>query len=346
MKILKIDHRENFLDVMPENLDDLWHLQRVIEAGDVVSGKTTRKVKPKDESLPAYRQDIFIELKIEKAEFHRYTGKLRLSGVIVSGKPENEVELGAHHSLDVELNERLKIKKETLKSYHIDRLERAKKASHRETVLLVVFDDEAADFAILKDFGYEHKTRIHAGKSGKMFAAEGGTQKYYSEIVKKAQEISAQKIVFGGPGFAKDNLKKYVADKGVELKAYFTGLNSTGETGLNELLKSDILLKISAESEAAKDAALVEQLLLQLGKETGLAVYGIEEVKKAVEFGAVEKLMVAESMLLEKKEKVEPIMEKAEQLKSEIRIISDEGEAGKKLQGFGGIAAILRYRIG
>ena len=44
MKILKIDKQLNQLLVIPENLDDLWHLEKVIEKNDIVAGKTDRKI--------------------------------------------------------------------------------------------------------------------------------------------------------------------------------------------------------------------------------------------------------------------------------------------------------------
>ncbi len=44
-------------------------------------------------------------------------------------------------------------------------------------------------------------------------------------------------------------------------------------------------------------------------------------------------------------EKLEQIMKTVESTKGNIHIISSEHEGGKKLNGLGGIAAILRYKL-
>ena len=47
MKIIKIDKKTNEIIVVPENLNDLWHLEKIIDNGDLVKGKTDRKIKPR-----------------------------------------------------------------------------------------------------------------------------------------------------------------------------------------------------------------------------------------------------------------------------------------------------------
>ena len=45
MKISYKNLKQGRIRMTAENLDDLWHLSRIIEEGDVVRGKATRKVK-------------------------------------------------------------------------------------------------------------------------------------------------------------------------------------------------------------------------------------------------------------------------------------------------------------
>ncbi|MDY6774452.1 MAG: peptide chain release factor 1, partial [Candidatus Nanohaloarchaea archaeon] len=47
----------------------------------------------------------------------------------------------------------------------------------------------------------------------------------------------------------------------------------------------------------------------------------------------------------EKRDLVKAIREKAEQMDSEVHLISPDSKEGKRLKNMGGIAAILRYRI-
>ena len=86
-------------------------------------------------------------------------------------------------------------------------------------------------------------------------------------------------------------------------------------------------------------------MLLNIGKNTSLAEYGLEETKKTIEAGAVKELLVLDKFLLEKREQIEPLMDAVEKNKGIIHILNSEQEPGKKLEGLGGIAALLKFKI-
>ena len=93
----------------------------------------------------------------------------------------------------------------------------------------------------------------------------------------------------------------------------------------------------------------VEELLARLGKGKCDATYGLSEVEKAVTYGAVEKLLVADSALRETTDEnrrvLEEIMKNVEDARGTIMVISTEHEAGTKLLSLGGIAALLRFPL-
>lgn len=347
MRILKLDRKNRLIKVVPEVLDDQWHIERTIEKGDIVSGSTDRKVK-REEFQKAERVKLFLKLETISTEFHRFSGKLRVLGKILEGKPEEFVEIGSHHSLDLELGEQVEIQKKEWKEYQIKRLEKARDSTNKGKILLCVLDDEIASFALLKEFEIEEKGNIFSHRPGKMFAQEKGTEnKYYSEIVEKVQEIQPDKIVFAGPGFTKESLKKYLEEKPLEkkVKVFFDSTNSVGITGIHELIKKDILEKIVEEMQLIKETKIVESLLQELGKETGKAVIGLEKVEEAAKMGSIQTIIVNEECLLEHKEKVSEILKKTEELGGEIHLVVSEHEASKKLKAMGGIAALLRYSV-
>ena len=45
MKIINQDTKEGKIEVVPETLDDLWHLSHIVEVKDNVSSKTTRRIQ-------------------------------------------------------------------------------------------------------------------------------------------------------------------------------------------------------------------------------------------------------------------------------------------------------------
>ena len=75
-----------------------------------------------------------------------------------------------------------------------------------------------------------------------------------------------------------------------------------------------------------------------------MAAYGEKEVKNAIMNGAVERLLITD--ILVRQEKGEILLKLAKQNNSEFTIINTMHEAGKKIEGIGGVAALLRYKIG
>ena len=45
MKIIKQDTKEGIIEIVPETLDDLWHLSHIIVEGDNASSKTPRRIQ-------------------------------------------------------------------------------------------------------------------------------------------------------------------------------------------------------------------------------------------------------------------------------------------------------------
>jgi len=290
---------------------------------------------------------MFIELDVDSVEFHRFLGQLRVSGIITGGSPAEFLEMGAQHSLEIALGKDVKIKKQALKKFQIERIKKAVEATKKGKILLVVLDDEQASLAILREFELEEKASLKSGKSGKQFKGEDMRGKYFAEILEKIIEIKPEKAIVAGPGFAKEEFQKFLEEKGKpkEIQFFFMATNSVGKTGLQELLKGNALEKVAQEMQLVKETGLVEKILAELGKDSGLVEYGPKEVEKAIEAGAVQMLVVADKFLLEKREEAEKMMQKAEKIGSEVHLVNAEHEAGKQLQNLGGIAAILRYKI-
>ena len=131
MKIVKIDRKTNYLELVPASFDDLWHISKIIEKGDIVRGNSERKIKPKDDGGKPFRQKMFVEIEVEKAELSKHSSSLRILGVLIGGEPEELIDLKAHHSLDISLNTVLKLEKNHLYGWQIDKLEKAAKSDSK-----------------------------------------------------------------------------------------------------------------------------------------------------------------------------------------------------------------------
>jgi protein pelota len=210
--------------------------------------------------------------------------------------------------------------------------------------LVILLDDERADFGLLSDYGLDEKATIFSGKHGKQFQAEE-SNRYFSELLQKIEEIGLKKILVAGPGFTKGNFQKYLSEKRVGLEVSFHATNSVGKTGFSEILKKGLGVKAVEELEIVKEAKMVDEVLAELGKNSGKVAYGLVEAKKAAELGAVKLLLLAEKFFLENREELEPLMDLAEKAGGEIHILAAEHEAAKRIEELTGVVALLRYRI-
>lgn len=334
MKIIHQDRKEGKIKLKVESPDDLWHLEKVLEKGDLVTSRTLRKkaIKRGREILEGERRPMTLTINLEDVE--RQAGILRLRGKIVSG-PE-DIRLSSYHTLNIEPWSVLTIKKEDWKSYQLERIKRA--MVKQPLLFICVLDREQADFAVLKESGIEMKGSV----SAKKVKGREDRSDYYREILSVLEkQKGCQAIVIAGPGFEKENLLEFIDKANPDLadSIALEYASSTGKTGIQEIIKKSAN-KILKETRIAKETGLVETFLEEIGKD-GKAVYGEKETKSAAKMGAVETLLVSE----EKVKGLEGLMDMVEKMRGRIVIISQEHESGEKFLGLGGVAAFLRFRV-
>ncbi|NYZ78919.1 mRNA surveillance protein pelota [Candidatus Micrarchaeota archaeon] len=344
MKVLNFDKKEGRMKLVPEVLEDLWHLERVLEPGDAVSSSSTRVFKA-SEGGEEDRKKVRIELQAEKIDFSKSASKLRVTGKITGGGPEEYIQLGRHHTIDIELQKPVEITK-PWKEYQLQRIKKARESSKKPLIGILVMDEGKALFSVIREYGVEFgpELRNHASKGDEKF--EERRSQFFGDITKQLGGMKVNRIVIAGPGFAKDNLKKFISERDEELskKLYFESCSTAEESGVYELLKKEVLSKIASEQKVEEEFSLLQGFLAELSKESGLAVYGVEEVRKAVDYKALGKLLVVDELLRKDKE-IEKLLEDAEKMKAEIFLFSSESEAGKQLTGLSGIAGILKFSI-
>jgi protein pelota len=351
MRIVHQDTKRGIIELLPETLDDLWHLSHIIEPGDLISARTTRRIQ--DSTGERLRSDrgikktFFMGIRVESIKFHKYTGKLRATGVIEQG-PEDLVPLGSHHTLDLKLQNPVKIQKEKWSRWHLKRIKESVKASKIPKALVVVVEDDTADIGILRQYGVDYYGPIIGGVSGKRMVQKNRQEiikKFYDQITETIRSFEGiEGIVIAGPGFVKNDFYKYL-EQHSDL-AEMVILESTGaggRAGIREVLQKGLLEDMAIEGRIAQEMRIMTELLQEIGKSSNQVTYGKKEVEQAAQAGAVENLLVIDNLVRE--EDVEQIMNTTENLGGKVMVISSEHDSGKQLEALGGIAALLRYGI-
>ena len=353
MKIINEDEKEGIVEIVPETLDDLWHLSHIVEIGDNASSKTTRRIQDntgdKIRSDRGVKKTFYLGLDIENVSFHLFTGKLRLTGVITRG-PEDLIPLGSHHTLEVKLNTPITIKKERWPKWAIKRLNQAIEASKKLSAIIVVLEDDTATLGLMRQFGIEYYGPIKGDVSGKRIVDKNRQKnivQFYEKVVESIEKFdSIQNIIIAGPGFVKNDFYDYLKDKHSDLAkiSIIEPTGSGGRNGISEVLKKGTVEKLTSENRVALEMGAVDNLLTEIAKNSSKVVYGLRETKNAINLGAVSQLLILDTKVAS--ENMGDAMDMVENMKGDVMVISSEHEGGKQLESLGGMAAILRYEIG
>lgn len=352
MKILKQDTKEGVMELFPETLDDLWHLSHIIEVGDNVSSKTTRRIQDntgdKLRSDRGVKKTFFLGIEVESIGFHIFTGKLRLTGVITRG-PEDLIPLGSHHTLEVKLHTPLVIKKDKWSKYMVKRVERAIEASKKLSAIIVVLEDDTATLGLIRQFGIEYYGPINGSISGKRIIDKNRNRnilQFYQKIVDAITKFdNIQNIIVAGPGFVKNDFFDFLKDNHKDLakKVIIENIGTGGRVGIGEVIKKGTVEKLTVENRVSEEMQAVDELLVNIAKDPSKVAYGIEETKNAVNMGAVEKLLVLDSAIPQNG--LESTIDVVENMSGNVITVSSEHEGGEQLAALGGMGAILRYPI-
>ena len=199
-----------------------------------------------------------------------------------------------------------------------------------------------------------------------------------TEIFSKEKDLKG--IIIGGPGpfkekFADGDFLNY------QLKEKKLGVVDTGymgRQGLEEIVRrGEHLIQ---EATLVKERELLSVYFENLQKDNGLSIYGMANILKALELGAVDKLLVSEEFDWTRKqmmcscghreekdskpgkihkcsncgaemttegerEIIDILADDVKDYGSEFHIVSVDTREGAQFKELGGIGAILRYRV-
>ncbi len=203
--------------------------------------------------------------------------------------------------------------------------------------------------SIIKDMtsAVPGKTRA-GGQSSVRFSRlrEIAAGEFYDRIAEIAnQEFLAmgknlKGILLGGPGMTKETFLNgaYLNNELKKKIVAVRDLSYTGEFGLKELVeKSQDAL---AQEEIIKEKKIMQEFFKLLSTNSDKVVYGKADVKKALDFGAVDKILISEEFL-----EADAFEEQANASGSTVIFVSTETEEGAQLRDLGAVAAFLRYSI-
>jgi len=350
MDIIKQDFKKGTVKLKINDADDLWYLSHLVDPGDFVRSKTTRKIKIGDnENAKVVKKTVTLTIEAEKVEYVAENNILRINGKITLG-PE-EYPKGSYQNISLEEGSEFRLEKVHWMKFQKDKLKEASEKKYN--YLICLFDREEALFALTKKSGYQILSKANSDLPKKGNPSPAQQSNFYQEIIKALDTYQAryktENIILASPAFYREDLLKQVKDKDLKAKIVSVVCNSVSDPALDEVMRRPELKEVLKQSKNREEILLVEELLEEIGK-NGLYSYGKKEVLGAVEAGAVSRLLLTDKFVQKERtdgdySQIDEALKLVDNLKGEVHIISSENDAGKKVDGLGGIAGILRYKI-
>ncbi|MCS7114776.1 MAG: peptide chain release factor aRF-1 [Nitrososphaerota archaeon] len=194
--------------------------------------------------------------------------------------------------------------------FHTEHLQELLREKEAYGILLI--DATAATLAILQGRRLEIVREVTSGVPGKTRAGgqsarrferlrEMRLQEYFRRVGQHANEVflpieNLKGLIIGGPGPT-----KYDFEKGdylnYQLKEKILDTVDTAyvdEQGVKEVM--DKAPEIMRKVRYIEEKQIMQQFLYEIGHDTGMATYGEDEVRKALEAGAVKTLLLSEGL--------------------------------------------------
>ncbi len=176
---------------------------------------------------------------------------------------------------------------------------------------------------------------------------EGLTKDFYKRIANAMKETffdnsKLKGIIIGGPIPTKDEFVdgEYLP---TQLQAKVLGKIDVGgsdESGIKELVEKS--RELLSKQEIVREKKILEKFFETLGHNPDRAAYKEPEIRKAIQYGAVNTLLLSKGI---DKNLLNELKKLAEGINSNIEIISTETEEGKQFFNLSGMGAILRFNI-
>ncbi len=261
----------------------------------------------------------------------------------------DDVPKGSYHALALDEGAECTLHKASWRQYQKQKLQEACEKKHE--YLLCLLDRETALLARTRRNGYEVLATLQ-GEVAKKNYAQKARQDFYDQI-RKSLEIYAERftpevIILASPAFYKEEVYAKCKNQELRAKIILATCSDVTKSALDEVMRSPELENVLHASRVRQELLIVDELLKEINKDN-LAAYGWEEVRQAAQAGAIKAVLLTTAFLQRTRasgeyEAVDTLLKGLESQQSEIHFIST-AEAAGKLEGLGGIAALLRYKL-
>lgn len=360
--------------LLPEEPEDMWHAYNLIRPTDLLRASAIRRVTTESStgSSTSKRVQTTLTLRVTSLDFDPQAAQLHVSGTVAE---ENEfVKRGSYHTLDLELQRNFSLEKaDGWDTIALDILKEAIDQTSKAELWAVVMQEGLANICLVTNHQTVLRQRVEMAlpkkRPGKPSADhDKATQRFFSTVLesllRQLNMFDLKPLLLASPGFTATSFQQYIktqastkADKNLSALVAKTIVAHSASGHLHslaEVMSSPAVTAKLSDTRFAKETALMDKFYELLRKDDGRAWYGPREVESAVEKGAVGRgggvLLISNSLFRAqdvaiRRRWVSLVDKVSQDHGGEVRVLSSMHESGKRLEGLGGVAAILTFPI-
>jgi len=353
MKIIK--RGPDFIKFRISSEDDLWTTAKLCSKGRKIGmlGERRDQTTTGEEggrAKSAVRKKVWIELIIESSEFQTFSDTLRVHGII----SEAAFDKGSHHTHVIQIGDEIKLSIEgDWPKEDIQLINSAKNHSTSSKVAIIVAEmDEIVLYEVTMHGLRDIATFTMRGGGKYTGNAESSNLVHKGFMKKVTNDIHLQlnkeiPIIICGPGMARERIQEMFESikSGRTIRNIATSMG--GRASANEILKEGLALDLLKDHSIIKEIEHLEDAFTRIAKQ-GAVAYGQNELNRAMEEGAIEKLLILAELLRDEDSKInnESWSEWCKKLEisgGEMIQCSSDHDSGMQLESMGGAIALLRY---
>ncbi len=365
----KIDRRTQAGEVKLECADaeDMWHAYNLLAVNDTLKATTFRKVQSETAtgSTTSTQKKLTLTIRVTKISYDAAGASIRVTG---RNCTESEhVKIGAFHTVELDLHRAFVIGKECWDSVFLGQLNTALNPHTDADLAAVVMQEGLAHVLLVSRSLTLTRARVEMNipRKGKnaLFNRDSAMTRFYDAVYAALTthvDLAAVKVLLiASPGFVKDGFYQHLSvtaarndDRAVidnKQKIVLCHASSGHRHAFQEVLARPELQNRLAKTKAVGEVRALQMFHDMLAQDEMRAVYGPQHVLYAQEMGAIEMLLVTDSLFraadIPTRKKYVALVEAARAAGAKIVVFSDQHVAGATLKSMSGVAAILRFPL-
>lgn len=310
-----------------------------------------------------------LTIRVTKLDFDPQAGQLHVSGRVA--EENKHVKLGSFHTLDLELQRNFTLEKaEGWDSVALDTLKQAISQEAKAELWALVMQEGLANICLITEYQTILRQRVEvnlpkkrAGSTDHDKQLDKFFQTTLDSLLRQVDLANPKPLLIASPGFTASSFQSYIKAQAAsgankQLQQFLSKIiiahsASAHLHSLNEVLSSPAVTSKLSDTKFARETQLMDRFFELIRKDDAKAWYGPRECTAAVEKGAVGKgggvLLISNALFrsqeIKTRQRWVKLVDEVKEIGGEVRVLSSMHESGKRLDGLGGIAAILTYPI-